>query len=294
VFTVALWFKGESGGKLIGFEQNQRGRSQNHDRHLYMGDDGRLHFGIWTGRFQFVSTPTPTSYNDGQWHHAAGTLSANGLRLFIDGDLIAQDPAAVAAVPYQGYWRVGNGTIARWPEAPASGSFTGTLDEIRIYDRALGRAAIRALYAYDPTEPTTTPRAEVEASIATQLQLWSQRGKFEKIEDYEARVNDGTRAIVRDSLTAQVLEQVGEDRIDWSTARNTYDPDAEVFTIRVDALEPFGLAVPIAEAEAFDANFRGLQYLNPVYGLGDGDDLTVEYVEVTDPASGRTYVYERP
>lgn len=138
------------------------------------------------------------------------------------------------------------------------------------------------------------PRAEVERLVEGRLAAWSQRGKFEKVEDYEARVNDETRAAVRDSLTAQALAEVGEERIDWGTARNTYDPDREAFTITVEHLAPFVLAVPIAEAEAFDANFRGVQYLSPVYGLGNGDGLSLEYVEVTDPASGRTYVYERP
>jgi hypothetical protein len=139
-----------------------------------------------------------------------------------------------------------------------------------------------------------SPKEEVEAHATSLLQAWRERGTYEKTEDYEMRVNDpARRAAAADSLMRQALAEIAPERIEWQTAQTSYDADAEVFTITVEHLEPFELPVPIGEAEAFDANLESVQYRDAIYGLGYGDGLTVEYVEVTDPASGRTYVYER-
>jgi hypothetical protein len=251
-------------------------------------DQGQV---VWTPHTASNSLLTGRSnVQDDRWRHVVVTFTPSEHRLYVDGRLEASGP------PQQSSFYDAPGiplTVGAWT-GDGNGFFKGVLDDMRVYDRALSSEEVEALFALNPNAPDLTPREEVEAMVESQMRSWSQRGKFEKVEDYEARVNDETRTAARDSLMAEALAEVGEERIDWTTARNTYDPDREVFTITVEHLDPFALAVPIAEAEAFDANFRGVQYLNPVYSLGDGDSLVVEYVEVTDPASGSTYLYEQP
>lgn len=140
-------------------------------------------------------------------------------------------------------------------------------------------------------EASLTPQEEVAARVAAALNAWKERGKFEKAEDYEARIA-GDLSAIEDSLTQQVVNEIGAERIDWATARNTYNPDRETFEIHVEHLEPFDLAVPISQAEAFDARFSEVEFANVAYALGDGDALKVLHVEATEPASGRTYVYD--
>jgi hypothetical protein len=140
-------------------------------------------------------------------------------------------------------------------------------------------------------EASLTPQEEVAARVAAAMNAWKERGKFEKEEDYEARIA-GDLSAIEDSLMQQAVNEIGAERIDWTTARNTYDPDRETFAVHVEHLEPFELAVPISEAEAFDARFAEVEFANVAYALGDGDALRVLHVEATDPNSGQTYVYD--
>ena len=75
VYSEEAWFKTTTnrGGKIIGFGNSQTGNSGSYDRHVYMQDDGRLVFGVWTGQTNTITTPS--AYNDGDWHHVVATQS---------------------------------------------------------------------------------------------------------------------------------------------------------------------------------------------------------------------------
>ena len=73
-FSVETWFKTTttSGGKLVGFGSQQTGLSASYDRHIYMTNSGTLVFGTNDGSMHTVESSA--AYNDGNWHHAVGTL----------------------------------------------------------------------------------------------------------------------------------------------------------------------------------------------------------------------------
>jgi hypothetical protein len=137
-----------------------------------------------------------------------------------------------------------------------------------------------------------SPKEEAVARLEVALRDWRQQGRYEKTEDYEARLRDG-EAAAKDSLSQLVLAEIVQSRIDLSAVRTMYDPDTEIFTLTVDHLKPFTLAVPIAEAEAFDKNLQILEYHNPVYAFGSGDTLELVSAEVVNPANGKTYALSR-
>jgi len=73
------------------------------------------------------------------WHHVAAIKSANLLTLFVDGERVAQTPpfdARSYQVDTNQPLRLGTGT---------NGPLNGTLADVRIYRRALGREEIEAL-----------------------------------------------------------------------------------------------------------------------------------------------------
>lgn len=84
--------------------------------------------------------PTAT---DGQWHHAAGVASTGSIAMYLDGALIARKDEAVPFTYLARDFTVGRA-------ASAGLSFEGSLDDVRIYNRALAEAEIRALAAGAP------------------------------------------------------------------------------------------------------------------------------------------------
>lgn len=132
-YSEEAWFKTTttSGGKIIGFGSSNSGRSSNYDRHVYMEADGRLTFGTWTGVANTISTTK--TLNDGKWHQVVATQSStDGMKLYVDGQLIGTNPQT-AAQAYTGYWRVGGDSS--WNSG--SGFFAGSIDEASVYGTVL-------------------------------------------------------------------------------------------------------------------------------------------------------------
>jgi Concanavalin A-like lectin/glucanases superfamily/Domain of unknown function (DUF5122) beta-propeller len=157
-FSVEGWFKtsANTGGKLIGFGNNQTGSSGNYDRHIYMMNDGQLVFGLWSGQTQTIETPA--AYNDGQWHYVVATLDPSaGMSLYVDGQLVGTNANTVAQ-SYSGYWRVGGDNLNGWnldpwgsnsqgTTQPYSYYFNGTMADVAVYPAALSAAQVGAHYA---------------------------------------------------------------------------------------------------------------------------------------------------
>ena len=112
----------------------------------------------------FVDSTTPLATGD--WHFAAGTYdSASGeMALYLDGALLGTTPHAVggdldvdATVPV---WLGANGSPARF--------FDGTLDDIRVFNRALSLAEVSSLAGSSPGGPIAYwPLDETSGSTAT-------------------------------------------------------------------------------------------------------------------------------
>ncbi|GAA1867369.1 LamG domain-containing protein [Myceligenerans crystallogenes] len=136
-FSVETWFRGTTpGGKLIGYGNRGDATSSGvYDRHLYLDGTGRLVFGVHSATARTVVSPAAVT--NGAWHHAVGTLGADGLRLYLDGQLVASEPSITSARAYNGWWRVGGDGLTGWsPSSPAT-NFKGDLDEIAVYPQAL-------------------------------------------------------------------------------------------------------------------------------------------------------------
>jgi hypothetical protein len=144
-FSVQVWFKTGTGkgGKLAGLERSQLGLGTSSDRSLYMANDGRLAFGtLGDTAMSVVSTK---KYNDGAWHMATATQSSTGTTLYVDAIRVATTTATGAGTA-SGYWRLGGGNLAAWPNQPTSAYFAGSLDEFAVYNSALSSATVTAQF----------------------------------------------------------------------------------------------------------------------------------------------------
>lgn len=146
-FSVETWFRTTTtrGGRIVGFGSLNQQNSSQYDKHVYMRDDGRLIFGVYSGGTRTVTTPA--AYNDGSWHHVVATQGTGGTALYVDGQLRASNVLYTANQSYAGYWRVGGDNLSGWPDRPTSDFFAGQIDETAVYPTALSSTQVSAHYA---------------------------------------------------------------------------------------------------------------------------------------------------
>jgi hypothetical protein len=81
-----------------------------------------------------------TTHLDGGWHHLAGVTDAAGMRLYVDGVQRALNTRAESIVYTYDQLLVG-----REGNGGTNHDFEGTVDDVRIYTRALSPADVTAL-----------------------------------------------------------------------------------------------------------------------------------------------------
>jgi hypothetical protein len=153
VFTLSLWFNtvSDSGGKLVGFGIDPGIADTSRDRHVWMDDSGKVHFGVLPlsagGQYMRKVISAPGRWNDGRWHHVTATLSPAGMALYMDGLKVAEDPSTTRGQPWTtgvGYWRLGfDFPFFDWPFPPSARFFKGRIDEARVSHKAHSAGWIR-------------------------------------------------------------------------------------------------------------------------------------------------------
>ncbi len=197
VFTISLWMKTNtnSGGMIFGFGDNQQGASSQCDRMIYMDDDGKLYFGLLDGTAKTVSTTE--SYNDNNWHLLTASLSAGGMKLYVDGQLKAGDANVTNGANYTGWWKIAYDEIdPAFPNIPTSMYFRGVLDEIRIYERALLPEEVTYLFDENKIFTVAAEQTDFCESGATNIVL----NNTENFIEYQLR-NDADNSLVGTAVT---------------------------------------------------------------------------------------------
>jgi hypothetical protein len=109
---------------------------------------GKFAFGVGNPDTTLVST---NLINDGAWHQCVATrVQSNGaIKLYVDGNLQATGIGNTKSLTASASLRFGQ-------ILSGGGYFNGNLDEIKIYNRALGNNEVSSLY-YNGAFPSTTP-----------------------------------------------------------------------------------------------------------------------------------------
>lgn len=107
---------------------------------LYESEWGgaQLHFGLSAGGTRVVINSPLNPISANTWYHIAGTYDGSEIRLYLNGVLQASAPLS-GPIDYIGYPIM----IGNYPH-PAPHNFEGTIDEVRIWDRALPKGEIQA------------------------------------------------------------------------------------------------------------------------------------------------------
>jgi hypothetical protein len=178
-FSISVWFKtSTAGGKLVGYGSSQTGGSGSYDRHIYMNNSGQIYYGIYPGGVKTINTAA--TYADGNWHHVVATTSTtNGSHLYVDGALQAVDATMTICQAYSGYWRVGYDNLGGWTSAPTNLYFTGSLDDIAVYNTEITPAQVYTLYGAGSSPICSGTALSLQANtVAGATYSWSGPGGY--------------------------------------------------------------------------------------------------------------------
>ncbi len=267
VYSQEAWFKTTttSGGKIMGFGNRQTGTSTSYDRHVYMQDDGKLVFGAYTGVTNTITTDA--AYNDGLWHHVVATQGADGMKLYVDGQL-AGTHAATGAENYTGYWRVGGDTT--W--GSSSPWFDGVIDEYAVYDTVLSPATVSQHYVIGaPPVPNIAPSAAFTAEAVGKLVTFDGTGSSDldgEIVDWAWDFGDGTSG--SGAITSHSYDASGT----YTVTLTVTDDDGDIAVRSHDVVVTIVVIPPTA---AFTHSVDGLTVSFDGTGSTDADGEVVTY-----------------
>lgn len=248
-YSAEAWIKTATtrGGKIIGYG-NGRPRTDTYatllstayDKHVYMDNTGRLNFGVKVGTAQVLRTPG--AYNDDAWHHVVATQGVEGMRLYVDGALVAQN-AVAGSERFYGNWHVGGDKLQSWPNQPTSAFFAGAIDEVAVYPTALtpqqvtdhntlGRTGV-ATPGVDGTAPTPPGQVTAVQSGQSAAVSWSASTDAVGVTGY--RVYRGQSPDFAADAANRVAEVTATSFTDAAPAPGTW-------YYRVDAIDAAGNA----------------------------------------------------
>ncbi len=136
-FSISAWVRTTaSGGQIAGLYSSNSSTAY---KSIGIGSGGVVAVYLTNATVELGNTPI----NDGEWHHvtvAFGVGADNIHRLYVDGVLDRQISRSVGL-------SINNICIGRACDSTPTGHFNGSVDDVRIYNRALTLSDVEGLYA---------------------------------------------------------------------------------------------------------------------------------------------------
>ncbi len=143
-FTISEWFKTTKANQYL---VTRLDPDETDGGYSLSVADGKLSFLLENAYPNYYLRTTDTTYNDGQWHYVVATRSGSSAKIYVDGvePTYTESSDGMGAVDistnlstlkfgaFQGFGDFGY-------------AFQGSMDEIKIYDRALDSGEILGLY----------------------------------------------------------------------------------------------------------------------------------------------------
>lgn len=155
--SISSWVKWSTGSEQGVVNVAGAGSTARLSLHVNYSGNGNIRLGARAGdaeALQAVLTSS-NSFGDGAWHHVVGTINyaTDSILLYVDGVAVSTTgtPAFTATATSNTdspLTRIGCGVFD-------SLYFTGSVDDVRLYDRILAPSEVAALYVYNAVRFTT-------------------------------------------------------------------------------------------------------------------------------------------
>jgi len=127
--------------------------------------------------------------------------------------------------------------------------------------------------------------------VQDKINEWQKKGEFEKIADWQNRVNETSRSEKAKEFYKNAerdyIKEKSKNIIHEMEIFGEYDPENEVFLIKSEQFGNLLISVPIKEAQSFKTNWKQSQ-INPTYFI-ENDKLGLK--EITFSMNDKSYTY---
>ena len=256
--TIAVWVKSTTTGAQR-FVSKADGVDANATYWMLGESDGRLRFQLNAGGTTTTLT-APAALPVNAWYHAAATYDGSGMRVYLDGVEVAWAAkegaiATSSAVPV---------AIGRSPDGAAGTHLAGSIDDVRVYGRALTPGEIAELKGSAPV-----PNQAPSVSLTTPI--------------------DGATLIA----PATVAVAAAASDVDGSVARVEFYADG--VSIGSDASSPYAITWPgvapgtyTITARAFDDDGDSSASASRTVTIAAANQAP--FVALVSPLSGATFI----
>lgn len=148
-FTIAYWVKLDSFGSHV---HMAKGSWQSDGWYIKEGDSNRITMTFNVGGSNPVVESQDNVMSVGSWIHLAFVRSGNFVHIYADGLEATGTGNPMSVVPASNTRDLYVGAY----QSGGSDGLHGTMDEVRIYNRALSSSEVLALYELNPETPVTT------------------------------------------------------------------------------------------------------------------------------------------
>lgn len=153
--SFSAWFKTTTAGVI--FSQNDTtsppSAPSGYVPAIYVDSSGAVRSSMfWHNDVSFQIVSPATTYADGNWHQVVDTYSSGVETLYIDGASVGSQTRSQFSYNPSYNYLLGTSYNGGWPNIPTGSYqyFNGSLDDVRVYNRALSSSDVAQLYAYRP------------------------------------------------------------------------------------------------------------------------------------------------
>jgi hypothetical protein len=137
---------------------------------VWLDATGHLVYGVYPSAVKEVTSPGATSYADNTWHQITATNGAAGLKMYVDGTLVATDATVTTSEVTTGWWHLGWGNVRNgWTNPPTNSYWTGGISEVAVFPTQLTNAQVTSL---SPSVATSQATFDAAVSAITPTLYW--------------------------------------------------------------------------------------------------------------------------
>ncbi|MFE9796033.1 LamG-like jellyroll fold domain-containing protein [Streptomyces goshikiensis] len=186
VLSVELWFKTDKPGTLVGFQDKQlsEGQPTRWNPVLGINQAGKLHGGFELKGVGTTPVTSSAAVTDNAWHHAVLTATGTEQVLYLDGARLGAIPGVVDHFGKTFTYLGAGYSNPSWDGGPAGvRRFTGSMDEVAIYHRALDAGAVKARFEARAGSSKLTRSTLPSGRVSALVEYDGDTGRATKVTD---------------------------------------------------------------------------------------------------------------